>query len=193
VKIIGIIGQNGSGKDEVLKYLYKEYNIPFLSTGDIVREIAHKEGVEPTRENLGKISERYFHELGKGCFVRILAARIMENGWQIAGISGLRSLDDVLVLKEMVGKNLILACVRVTDPVVRYTRMSRRGEGRDAHSYEQFLQQDKAEEALFHIKEAEQYARYTLYNDGTLEDLHREIEKVMRRLVGWLSKIGSFS
>ena len=52
MKVIGVIGQNGSGKDEVLKYLREKHNVPFLSTGDMVREIAAKEGKEPTRENL---------------------------------------------------------------------------------------------------------------------------------------------
>jgi dephospho-CoA kinase len=29
MKVIGVIGQNGSGKDEVLKYLRAKYNMPF--------------------------------------------------------------------------------------------------------------------------------------------------------------------
>jgi len=99
VKVIGAIGQNGSGKDEVLKYLRAKHNVPFLSTGDAVREIASREGVEQTRENLGKISDRYFREFGKGCFVRLLADKIRHSGWEIAGISGIRSLDDVSILR----------------------------------------------------------------------------------------------
>jgi len=81
MKIIGVIGQNGSGKDEVLKYLRAKYGVPFLSTGDLVREIAAKEGKEPTRENLQEISERYFREFGRGCFVKLAAEKIKQNGW----------------------------------------------------------------------------------------------------------------
>ena len=40
MRIIGVVGKNGSGKDEVLKYLRIRYSVPFLSTGDIVREMA---------------------------------------------------------------------------------------------------------------------------------------------------------
>ena len=53
VRVIGAVGQNGSGKDEVLKYLRSKYGMAFLSTGDVVRDIAAKEGVEPTRDHLG--------------------------------------------------------------------------------------------------------------------------------------------
>ena len=101
MKIIGVIGQNGSGKDEVLKYLRAKHKVPFLSTGDMVREIAAKEGKEPTRENLQEISQRYFREFGRGCFVKLAAEKIRQNGWKIGGITGIRSLDDVKVLKNI--------------------------------------------------------------------------------------------
>jgi dephospho-CoA kinase len=179
VKIIGAVGQNGSGKDEVLKYLRLKYDVPFLATGDVVREIAAKEGVEPTRENLGKISDRHFREFGKGYFVQLLAEKIRHAGWKVAGISGIRSLNDVFILKDVFGRDFILIDVFITDPHLRYRRMTARGEGRDPHSYEQFLQQDTAEEELFSLKEAERLADYSISNDGTLDDLHREIDRLV--------------
>jgi len=179
IKIIGAVGQNGSGKDEVLKYLRLKYGVPFLSTGDVVREIASNEGVEPTRENLGKISDRYFREFGKGYFVKLLADKIRQTGWKIAGISGIRSLDDVSILKDIFGRDFILIHVYITDPHVRYSRMTKRHEERDPHSYEELLRQDQAEEKLFSLKEAEGLADYSISNDGTLDDLHREIDRLV--------------
>jgi dephospho-CoA kinase len=52
--VIGVIGQNGTGKDEGLKYLRAKHGVLFLSTGDAVREIAAREGLKPTRKNLGR-------------------------------------------------------------------------------------------------------------------------------------------
>jgi dephospho-CoA kinase len=179
VRIIGAVGQNGSGKDEVLKYLRLKYDVPFLSTGDVVREIAAKERVEPTRENLGKISDRHFQEFGKGYFVKLLADKIQHTGWKVAGISGIRSLNDVSILKDIFGKDFILINVYITDPHVRYQRMTSRGEGRDPHSYEEFLRQDKVEEELFSLKEAERLADHSVSNDGTLNDLHQEIDRLV--------------
>ena len=179
VKVIGAIGQNGSGKDEVLKYLRSKHNIPFLSTGDVVREIASKEGLEQTRENLGKISDRYFREFGKGYFVKVLADRIRHSGWKIAGISGIRSLDDVSLLKDIFGTDFVLIHVYITDTHVRYSRMTKRGEERDPQSYQELLRQDEAEEKLFSSKEAENHADYSISNDGTLDDLHREIDRLV--------------
>jgi dephospho-CoA kinase len=180
VKVIGTVGQNGSGKDEVLKYLKARYGIPFFSTGDMVREVAAQEGVEPTRENLQAISEKYFRERGEGCFVRLLAERLRRDDGPIRGISGIRSLKDVQILREAFGDAFVLINVSVSDPRQRYGRMVKRAEERDPQQYEQFLTQDKAEETLFHITEAGGQADYSISNDGTLADLHRAIDRLVR-------------
>jgi dephospho-CoA kinase len=179
IKIIGAVGRNGSGKDEVLKYLKSKRNIPFLSTGDMVREIAKKEGKEPTRENLGEISERYFKQLGKGCFVKMLADNLKQSGLPIAGISGIRSLDDVKILKQIFGDSFILIRVNVTDPKLRFKRMTARNETRDPHTYAQFLSQEENEYKLFNIQEAEKLADYTINNDSSLEELYSQIDHMV--------------
>jgi dephospho-CoA kinase len=179
MKVIGAVGQNGSGKDEVLKYLKACYGVPFFSTGDMVREIAAQEGVEPTRDNLRAISERYFRERGEGCFVKLLAERIRRDGGQLVGISGIRSLVDVHILQEVFGDAFVLINVSVSDPRQRYERMVQRGEERDPKLYEQFLMQDKAEEALFHITEAGAQADHVISNDGSIADLHKAIDRLV--------------
>jgi dephospho-CoA kinase len=179
MKIIGAVGQNGSGKDEVLKYLKARYGVPFFSTGDMVREIAAQEGVESTRDNLRAISERYFHEQGEGCFVRLLAERLRNDAQPAVGISGIRSLVDVQILSEAFGDAFVLISVSVSDPRQRYERMVKRAEERDSQQYEQFLMQDEAEEGLFHITEASERANYAINNDGQLDDLHKAIDKLV--------------
>ena len=39
-RIVGILGRNGSGKDEVADYLQRQYGFAKISIGDIVRDIA---------------------------------------------------------------------------------------------------------------------------------------------------------
>ncbi|MBN2398537.1 MAG: AAA family ATPase [Deltaproteobacteria bacterium] len=180
MKVIGAVGQNGSGKDEVLKYLKAACGVPFFSTGDMVRKIAAKEGMEATRDNLRAISERWFRERGEGCFVRLLAERIKREENQTAGISGIRSLADVTILRESFGNDFVLIRVAMADPKQRYERMVARGEERDPQSYEQFLALDRKEEKLFHVEEAGRQAQYTIANDGTLADLHRAVDRLVK-------------
>ncbi len=179
MRIIGAIGANGSGKDEVLKYLKQRYSVPFLSTGEMVRSLAARDGIEPTRENLGAISERCFAEQGAGCFVAMAAGRIREEGWPVAGISGIRSADDVRLLKAAHGDDFVLIHVTVSDPRIRFERMMQRAEARDPSDFDHFQALDAREEAQFRVSEAASYADHTVVNDDTLEALHRSIDRLV--------------
>ena len=179
MKVIGAVGDIGSGKDEVLKYLRDRYGVPYLSTGDIVRRMAQEDGVEGTRENLEAISKRCFTEMGRGCFVRMAAQEIMKRGWEVAGISGVRSPDDVAVMKEMFGSGFVLVRVDINDPRIRFERVRLRSERRDPLTWEAFQEQDKNEEQEFHINRAEAMADYSIDNSGTLEDLHKQLDELV--------------
>jgi dephospho-CoA kinase len=181
MKVIGVIGKNGSGKDEVLKYLKEKHRVPFLSTGDMVREIAAREGRPSDRTTLQEISDSYFQKYGQGCFVKMVAEKIREKGWPVAGMSGVRSPHDVQLLREILGRSFVLIEVFVTDPRVRFERMRKRGAERDTASYERFVEQDRGEEQVFHVGEASSMADYSLSNDGGLDDLHRAIEGLIAR------------
>lgn len=156
--------------------------------GGVCREIAAREGLEPTREDLGSISKRYFDDMGEGCFVRLLAEKIRNETPAVIGISGIRSLADVTILKSVFGNDCALVNVDVTDPGLSFEQMKARGEGRDPQSYDQFLQQEEREEDLFHIEKAQDMADFTIHNDGTLADLHAAIDRLVREknLLGFI-------
>jgi len=177
MRILGAVGANGSGKDEVLRYLAERYGVPYVSTGEIVRAIAALQGVEATRDRLGAISEEHFKRLGAGCFVKMAAERIAENGWPVAGIGGVRSADDVRLLKSLHADEFTLIHVVVSDPGIRFTRMKARGSARDPLDWETFCKLDVREETRFKTLEACSYADVVVRNDGDLEDLHREIDR----------------
>jgi dephospho-CoA kinase len=109
----------------------------------------------------------------------MLADRIQEKGWPVAGISGVRSPQDVHELRGIFGQSFVLIEVHVTSPQVRFERMRKRGAERDTDSYQDFLAQDRGEEQLFHVEEAARLADYSLSNDGGLEDLHRGVEDLI--------------
>ena len=175
MKVIGVVGEIGSGKDEVLKYLRNRYGVPFISTGDIARRMAESEGVEGTRENLEAISRRCFQDMGKGCFVRMAGDEIVRQGWKVAGISGVRTPDDVELLRKTFGKDFVLVAVDIKDPLVRYDRVRKRHEERDPLTYEAFQAQDRKEEETFNISKAVAMADCTVDNGGPLSSLQAEI------------------
>lgn len=180
MRIIGAIGKNGSGKDEVLRYLSERYSVSSIATGDIVRSLAAEEGIDPTRENLRAISARVFGEKGPGALVRTAAEEIARQGLPVAGISGVRSANDVRLLWGLDGRDVALVHVVVTDDGVRFERMRQRAETRDPVNMRHFRELDRREEGQFHLPEAATLADYTVANDGTLNDLHTAIDRLVR-------------
>ncbi len=180
MKVIGVVGLNGSGKDEVVKHLNKCCGVPLISVGDIVREIAAQEGIEPTRDNLDGITRKYFNQFGEGYFLKLVVEKIRRENWKVAGISGIRSPRDVKILRDAFKENFILIHVYITDSQVRYERIRERGSKRDELSYAAFLEQDKVSEELFHIQETIDSANYSIPNDGTLEDMHMAVDKLVK-------------
>lgn len=60
-------------------------------------------------------------------------------------------------------------------------KLKARGEPRDPETFEAFRVQDRHEEEQFRISETSAQADVTLNNDGTLDDLHRQIVQVLVR------------
>jgi dephospho-CoA kinase len=181
LKVIGVVGLNGSGKDEVVNYLNRQYGVPLISVGDIVREIAAKEAIEPTRDNLDSITKRYFNQFGEGYFVKKVVEKIRISSWKAAGISGIRSPKDVSIVKEAFKQDFVLTHVYISDPKVRYERISKRGSKRDQSTYEEFITQDNIGQELFHIQDAIKLADYSIANNGTLEEMHKAIDSLIKK------------
>lgn len=179
MRIFGATGLNGSGKDEMVKYLQREYNIPYVSVGDMVREMASKNGVPPNRENLHRISKEQINKFGEEHFMRLAVQRIEQSGWETAGITGIRTPEDVRYLKDKFDDDFIVFHVFATDPRIRYERTRKRAQARDPQSYNEFLQQDRTEQNLFGMNQAIKRADYSLNNDESIEHLHDEIDRIL--------------
>ena len=63
--ILAAVGKNGTGKDFFLDYVAQKYGFPMISIGDVVRELATKDGLELTRDNLHATSKKYMGEFGR--------------------------------------------------------------------------------------------------------------------------------
>ena len=177
--VIGAMGRAGSGKDTLIDHLCQRCDVHKLSVGDVVRQIAAEEGIEPTRENLHRISQRYAAEHGDGYLVHRVAETIERNAWPATGISGIRTPQDVRVAREHFGDDLLLVHVRVGDPRLRYERLLERDQPRDPESFEAFLEQEREEEEQFQIGEALQQADLVINNNRSLEAFHEAIDYLL--------------
>jgi len=183
MKIFGAIGRIGCGKDEVVKYLNAEYDIPIISVGDFVRAMAEDRGIEPSRENLENISAEAIRDHGQEYFMKLALKRIRSSHWKNAGVAGIRTPEDVRFLKRDLGGDFILFHVYVDEPYIRYQRLVRRKRAGDPNNYNDFAEQDRHEEKTFRTEEATSMQDYSLNNSGTLQDLHRQLDAKLKYAV----------
>ena len=176
--IIAAVGKNASGKDYFLEYISREFGIPMLSVGDVVRELADVEGVPKTRESLHAVSQKYMGKYGQDFFPKRLIDKIKEHGYEDVLISGIRPPSDVECFKEAFGDKFYLVAIVVESDKKRWERTVARGTARDNVTFEEFLELDQREERLFNISKTISMANYTfLRGDFSDEEYHGRIKK----------------
>lgn len=174
--VIGAMGLNGSGKDTLIDHVCQRCDVHKLSGGDIARQIAEKQGIEPTRETLHRISQRAMAEHGNDVFMRRIIEMIEESRWKATGVSGVRTPEDVDMMRKHFGDDLLLVHVRVNDARLRYQRLLERDHPRDPDTFEAFTQQEQDEEAQFHVRKALRQADLVINNHRSLEDFYQAID-----------------
>lgn len=149
MKIIGLSGTNGSGKDTVGQMLAERHNFLFISATDMLRDEARCRGQEPTREILRTISAEWRRESGS---LGVLIDKSVEQYQQVVDefpgglvIASLRNPGEAERVHQLGG----VVVWADADQKIRYDRiMANKAErsraGEDNKTFEEF----KVEEAI---------------------------------------------
>ena len=172
--IIAAVGKNASGKDYFLDIIAKKFDIPVVSLGDCARELADKEGLEHTRENLQYISKKYMSTYGQDFFPKMLIEKIKGMNVPNVLVSGIRPPSDVEVFKNAFGDKFFLVAIVLESDKLRYERMVARGSARDNVTYEQFLALDQREEELFNTSKTIDMADYKFVRGDYSDEVYHE-------------------
>lgn len=141
MKIIGISGTNGSGKDTVGEYLQKEKGFLFVPATEMLRAEAQKRGLPLEREVLRNISAEWRRESGLGVLVD-KAIEQAGDSYPGLAIASLRNPGEADRVKELKGTVVWVDA----DPEIRYERVTGRGRSsEDRKSFEEFLQEERDE------------------------------------------------
>lgn len=148
LRIIGLSGTNGSGKDSVGHILAKQHGYFFISVTELLREEAKRRGLSVERENLRAISAEWRRELGLGVLVDKAVAEyeLVKDKHQGLVLASLRNPGEADRVHEFKGSVIWVDA----DPKVRYERIQankdRRGRAEeDNKTYEEFISEEQAE------------------------------------------------
>lgn len=150
LKLIGVAGTNGSGKDTVGYVLSEHYGFLFITVTDLLRDECRKRGLPVERENLRMISAEWRREHGNGVLVdkAVEAFHNLPDAERYAGlvIASLRNPGENDRVHELEGQVLWVDA----EPKVRYERIQKNAASRgraeeDTKTFEQFLAEEDAE------------------------------------------------
>jgi len=93
MKIIGLIGLPGSGKGEASRIAVQQ-GLTVLVMGDVIRQEAARQGLEPTDVNLGRIGCALREAEGPEAVARRIFQEARASGEETVVVDGLRSREE---------------------------------------------------------------------------------------------------
>lgn len=180
MRLIGLSGTNGAGKDTVGQLLAEQHNFLFISMTDMLREEALNRNLDTSREVLRTISAEWRRESGLGVLIDKSVAYYEKLGGdsKYAGlvVASLRNPGENDRVHELGGEVIWIDA----DPQVRFDRLKGRMRADDPASFEQFVASEQAEmqrtgdEATLSMSEVKAKADKIFQNDQNNETLLKQ-------------------
>lgn len=175
MRLIGLTGTNGSGKGEAALFFQKN-GFAYFSLSDVIRDELNREGRPLSRDNLIQKGNRLRKDHGAD----VLARRVMSGIRSDAVIDSIRNLREVEYFR---GRPGFILLALDAPPEIRFQRVRGRGRRESAVTLEEFIL--KEQEEMTEKETGQQLALcmaaadYQIVNDGSLDDLHRRLEKFL--------------
>jgi dephospho-CoA kinase len=178
--ILGFAGELACGKGTATKYITEKHNGGAHKFSNMLRDVAHRMHLEESRENIQKISTFFRQNFGEDIMSRVIYKDVVADSHSIIAVDGVRRLMDIKYLTTLPGFKLIYIEANIER---RYERIIKRGENSDdlSKTFEGF-KEDHLKETESQIKDLKKKADFVLDNNGTLEDLYKQIEDVLNKL-----------
>jgi len=175
---LGLLGPMGSGKGIAAKYLARRYGYSIISMGNIVRALARKEKIGPSRKNLEKLQHDYRKRYGEG-FVINAALKKASKSRKPVILDGIRSIIDAKMAKRGLGARLLLVDA---DPKIRFERMKKRRRADFPRTLSEFKKIEASENRVFAFGRTKKFADYRVDNSNGLPYLHDQLSSIMKKL-----------
>ena len=183
VKILAVVGMSGSGKSVIVDYL-TDKGYPKVYFGGMIYKEMEKRGIERTEdgESEKKFREEIREKEGKDWVVRQVIAEVKDlisAGQKRIVLDGVYSWTEYCTLKHEFPKALTFLAV-VVDKHLRYERVANRpGRSFDANA---IRERDRSEIENLEKGGPIVAADYYVLNNGTIEELKKSTDKVLKEI-----------
>jgi dephospho-CoA kinase len=180
MRIIGITGTLGAGKGTLVEYLVTKRGFSHYSVRNfLLDEIRHK-GMPENRDSMFALANELRAAHGPSYVTDQLYEQARVSGGD-AVIESIRTTGEVVSLKSR--GNFLLVAVDAA-PQIRYERIVLRNSETDKVSFEIFLENEQRESVssdpgVQNLRACIALADVVLYNNGTIEELYEQFEKIL--------------
>jgi dephospho-CoA kinase len=188
MRLLGIAGTNGAGKDTVGEILTEKYGWLFVSVSDILRAELKRRGLPIEREYLRNLSAEWRRQFGSGILIdkALQMYKPHEKEYKGLVIAALRNPGEAQRVKDLGGKVIWVDA----DPKIRYQRIySRQRSSEDKKTFEQFLKEEQDEmehsgdQHTLSLAGVKAKADIFLKNDGDLKTFKTTTDQIIKKML----------
>jgi dephospho-CoA kinase len=179
--VAALVGMAGAGKSEAAR-LFTDNGFTKIRFGDITDEEIKRRGLVLNEENERSVREGFRKEHGMAAYAILNLPRIDEarKGSPVI-IDGLYSWEEYVVLKKHFGDDFFVVAV-YSSPQTRYRRLEHRTIRPLTNA--EAAGRDEAEIVKINKGGPIALADFTIINEGSLEDLQKEVAKALSFIRG---------
>ena len=179
--IIGITGTLGAGKGTIVDFLTKGKDFVHFSVRAFIAEEILRRRMAVNRDSMVKVANDLRKNNSPSYITDCLYEEALVKG-RNSVIESIRTPGEIYSLRQKGGFYLLAVDA---DPVIRYERIKQRQSETDHIDYETFLENEKREmdstdPNAQNIGKCIELADFKLWNNGTMEQLNRQIEEVLK-------------
>ena len=175
-RLILLTGMAGSGKT-TLSGIIRETGLRVITMGDVIRDLAKQQALDPTSENIGHLAEE-IRKGGPDAVARRCVEMLKKGPEGLTVVDGIRSLDEVDAFKDDFDVVLIALWA---SPLSRYKRLTRRGRSDDPKTWEEFKERERRELG-FGIGDTIASSDFMIKNDDGINSLKPAFDEIMGQI-----------
>jgi len=187
MKVVGLTGTIGAGKNAVRQILQKHFNCYTVLLSSIITTEAQKKRSEFSRKTLQDLGNELRKRYGSEILAK-LAVEYLQKDKELVVIDGIRNPGEVEYLRRKFGRDFVL--IGVDAPLeLRFERVVKRGNPSDPKTLEEFILIDKRDQGENEpeygqqVKRCMEAADFLVVNDGTLEKLEKNVLEIMSKVM----------